>query len=281
VLFRSQLVEIKEGCTPSPTFTPLAQITYQRFFPRYHRLGGLSGTLSDARGELLASYGLSVRAVPLRRPCRRRTGPARLFPDHPRLWLAAAKRVQMLHRKGRPVLVATDCVAEAQHLSDHLHRVGLPHVVLDARCEADEAAIVARAGQPGAITVATNVAGRGTDIALGDGVERRGGLHVLSCQLNAARRIDRQLAGRAARQGDPGSVETWLSLDSALLARSLPASWRPLLERIGLRLPQLLLRALLRWPQWCEERRQRVQRERLIQFDEQMERRLAFAGRSP
>ncbi len=275
-----QLVELKEGCAPSPAFATVAQITYQRFFPRYFRLGGLSGTLSDARAELLASYGLSVRPVPLRRPSRRRVAPTRLFPDHPSLWVAVARRVLMLHRRGRPVLVATDSVAEAQALADHLQRAGLPHVVLHARCDAQEAGVVARAGQRGAITVTTNMAGRGTDIALGEGVEALGGLHVLSCQLNASRRIDRQLAGRAARQGDPGSVETWLSLDSALLARSLPASWRPWLVARCRRLPQPLLRALLRWPQHLEEQRQRMQRERLIRHDEQMERRLAFAGRS-
>jgi preprotein translocase subunit SecA len=140
--------------------------------------------------------------------------------------------------------------------------------------------VVARAGQRGAVTVATNMAGRGTDIALGEGVEALGGLHVLSCQLNSARRIDRQLAGRAARQGDPGSVETWLSLDTPLIARSWPAAWRAWLAPRCRHLPQGLLRALVRWPQQLEEQRQRVQRERLIRHDEQMERQLAFAGRS-
>jgi preprotein translocase subunit SecA len=279
-----QLVELKEGVAPSPEFATVAQITYQRFFPRYFRLGGLSGTLDDARAELLARYGLSVRPVPLRRPCRRRVAPTRLLPDHPSLWVAVARRVQMLHRRGRPVLVATDSVAEAQALADHLQRAGLPHVVLHARSAgaegAQEAEVVARAGQRGAITVATNMAGRGTDIALGEGVAALGGLHVLSCQLNPARRIDRQLAGRAARQGDPGSVETWLSLDSALLARSLPARWRAALAPYARRLPPACVAALLRLPQWLEERRQCDQRERLTRHDEQMERRLAFAGRS-
>lgn len=275
-----QLVELKEDVAPSPEFVTVAQITYQRFFPRYFRLGGLSGTLGDARAELLARYGLSVRRVPLRRPCRRRVAPTRLLPDHPSLWVAVARRVQMLHRRGRPVLVATDSVAEAQALADHLQRAGLPHVVLHARCDAEEAAVVARAGQRGAITVATNMAGRGTDIALGEGVAALGGLHVLSCQLNPARRIDRQLAGRAARQGDPGSVETWLSLDTGLIARSLPARWRAALAPYARRLPPACVNALLRLPQWLEERRQCEQRERLTRHDEQMERRLAFAGRS-
>lgn len=275
-----QLVELKEGCDPSPAFATIAQITYQRFFPRYHRLGGLSGTLAEARGELLAAYGLSVRPVPLRRPSRRRVGPTRLFAHHAELWVAVARRVARLHRRGRPVLVATDSVAEARALSAHLQRAGLPHQVLDAHGDAQEAAAVAAAGQRGAITVATNLAGRGTDIALGEGVEALGGLHVIACQLNPARRIDRQLAGRAARQGDPGSVETWLSLDSALLARSLPAWLRAWLAPRCRRLPAALLRGLLRAAQIFEEQRDRELRARLLRHDEQMERRLAFAGRS-
>jgi preprotein translocase subunit SecA len=152
--------------------------------------------------------------------------------------------------------------------------------VLDAHGDAQEAAAVAAAGQRGAITVATNLAGRGTDIALGEGVEALGGLHVIACQLNPARRIDRQLAGRAARQGDPGSVETWLSLDSALLARSLPAWLRAWLAPRCRRLPAALLRGLLRAAQIFEEQRDRELRARLLRHDEQMERRLAFAGRS-
>ncbi len=272
------LIQAKEGCTPTPSMQTLAQITYQRFFPRYVRLGGLSGTLREARSELLASYGLSVRRVPLRRPSRRSVGRARLHADHDTLWAAVAQRVSALHREGRPVLVATDSIGEAQALAQRLALAGLPHALLHARHDDEEATIVARAGQPGAITVTTNMAGRGTDIELGAGVERRGGLHVICCQLNGARRIDRQLAGRAARQGDAGSVETQLSLDTALLARSLPAPLRTLLRRWAPTLPSLAVRALARWPQWAEEQRQRAQRRRLIEHDERSERRLGFVG---
>jgi preprotein translocase subunit SecA len=273
-----QLIEHKEACKPSPALATLAQLTYQRVFPRYLRLGGLSGTLRESRAELLATYGLPVRAIPLRRPCLRRTGPTRLFADHAALWSAVAQRTAVLHHAGRPLMVATDSVAEAQALSDCLADCGLPHAVLHARCDHDEAEIVARAGQRGAITVTTNMAGRGTDIELGPGVADLGGLHVLCCQLNGARRIDRQLAGRAARQGDPGSVETWLSLDTALLARSLPAALRNPLLRWATALPSWAVRLLARTTQAFEEQRQREQRERLIRRDEQMERQLAFGG---
>lgn len=273
-----QLIEHKEACKPSPALATLAQLTYQRVFPRYLRLGGVSGTLRESRAELLATYGLAVRAIPLRQPCQRRTGPTRLFADHAALWSTVTQRAAVLHRIGQPLMVATDSVAEAQALSDCLADGGLPHAVLHARCDHDEAQIVARAGQRGAITVTTNMAGRGTDIELGPGVAGLGGLHVLCCQLNGARRIDRQLAGRAARQGDPGSVETWLSLDTALLARSLPAALRNPLRRWATALPSCAVRWLARTTQAFEEQRQREQRERLIRRDEQMERQLAFGG---
>ncbi len=273
-----QLIESKEGCEPSPSMSTLAQITYQRFFPRYLRLGGMSGTLNEARAELLAPYGVAVRRVPLRRPAQRRVGPTRLFADHAALWAAVVERVAQLHRDGRPVLVATDSVAEAQVLAAQIAARGLPHALLHARNDHDEAAVVARAGERGAITVTTNMAGRGTDIELGPGVEPLGGLHVLCCQLNGARRIDRQLAGRSARQGDAGSVETWLSLDSALLARSLPAPLRSALRRCAHVLPSWLAGALARWPQRAEETSQRVQRRRLIERDQRSERQLGFGG---
>ncbi len=273
-----QLIEAKENVEPSPTMSTLAQITYQRFFPRYLRLGGLSGTLRDARAELTDTYGVTVRQVPLRRPSRRRVLRSRLFASHATLWPAVAERIAERHAFGQPVLAACDSVAEAQALADHLQSRGLPHVVLHARNDGEEARVVASAGQRGAITVTTNMAGRGTDIELGAGVDALGGLHVISCQLNSARRIDRQLAGRAARQGDPGTVETWLSLDTTLLARWLPARLRALLRGIAPRLPSSWVDALARAPQRAEEGSQREQRRRLIQRDERAESRLGFAG---
>jgi preprotein translocase subunit SecA len=275
-----QLVEVQEGCEPSASMATVAQLTYQRFFPRYVRLGGLSGTLREARSELMATYGVSLRRVPLRRPCRRRVGPTQLFANHGVLWAAVAERVAQLHSSGRPVLVATDSVADAQALAQRITQRGLPHAVLHARNDHEEARVVAQAGQRGAITVTTNMAGRGTDIELGQGVEALGGLHVICCQLNSARRIDRQLAGRAARQGDAGSVETMLSLDSALLAHALPAPVLALLRRVAPVLPSWAVRALVRWPQWAEEQSQRVQRRRLIEHDERTERQLGFGGPS-
>jgi preprotein translocase subunit SecA len=269
-----QLVEWKEQCAPSAALATLAQITYQRFFSRYLRLGGMSGTLRDARAELMQTYGTAVRRVPLRRPCRRSIGPLRILPDHATLWRTVAERVCQLHASGRPVLVATDSVAEAQALAACLVEHGLPHALLHACNDSDEAAVIGQAGQRGAITVTTNMAGRGTDIELGAGVDALGGLHVICCQLNSARRIDRQLAGRAARQGDAGSVETLLSMDTALLARALPAALRSAAPAM----PSWLARALMHTLQRAEERSQRLQRRRLIDHDERSERQLGFGG---
>jgi preprotein translocase subunit SecA len=285
-----QMVEAKEGCAPSPSLSTLAQLTYQRFFARYVRLGGLSGTLHEARSELLAHYNTPVRRVPLRRPCRRQVGPHRLFKDASSLWWAVAGQALVLHQQGRPVLIATDSVADAQALAQVLSQALSQRAaadagpsmralqVLHARNDAEEAAVVARAGQRGAITVTTNMAGRGTDIELGPGVADLGGLHVICCQLNSARRIDRQLAGRAARQGDPGSVQTMLSLDNALLRQAWPSAVHRLLKPFASDLPSVAVRALTRWPQRAEEHKQQLQRQRLIAQDERSERQLGFAG---
>ncbi|MBK8335423.1 MAG: hypothetical protein IPL03_02015 [Sterolibacteriaceae bacterium] len=274
-----QLIELKEGLAPTAPYETIAQITYQRFFPRYLRLGGLSGTLAESRAELLAIYGLPVRRVPLRRPSRRKVLPGRLFADRAGLWEAVAARVQAMAQSGRPVLVGTDSVADSASLSRRLSEAGLVHAVLDARFDREEAAIVAAAGARGAITVATNMAGRGTDIQLGDGVAEQGGLHILCCQVNAARRIDRQLAGRCARQGDPGSVETWLSLQSPLLRGRLPGRLLGLLRRRAARLPGWVTPALVGLLQRLEERRHVAQRKRLLEFDRNLDHRLSFAPR--
>ncbi|MEO8279379.1 MAG: hypothetical protein ABI564_06770 [Ideonella sp.] len=273
-----QFIEIKEGCEPSPAMVTLAQLTYQRFFPRYVRLGGLSGTLLEARSELMSTYDCSVRRIALRKPCRRSVGKSRLFRDQAALWQAVAERVAQLHANQRPVLIAADSVAEAQALAERLAARDLPHAVLHARNDGEEAAVISRAGQLGAITVTTNMSGRGTDIELGHGVAELGGLHVICCQLNSARRIDRQLAGRAARQGDAGSVETMLSLDTTLLARSLPAPLISLLRTCTARLPSSMINTLTRWPQRAEEWKHRIERRRLIDHDERSERQLGFGG---
>lgn len=210
------LVELKEGLKPSPQTRTSAQTSYQRLFARYWRLAGSSGTLTECRAELMAVYGKRVVSVPLRKPSQRLVMPPRLFADDAARTRALAVRVAALHAQGRPTLIGVASVAQAGAVSQALADAGIVHQVLDARHDAEEAAIVARAGQAGAVTVATAMAGRGTDIELDADAQARGGLHVICCQDNASARLDRQFIGRAARQGDAGSAETWLAQDAAL-----------------------------------------------------------------
>ena len=273
-----QLIECKEDCKPSRELVTAAQITYQRFFQRYLSVGGMSGTLWEARAELHSVYGLDIVRVPTRKPSRRRVLPTRLYPERDAQWRAVVARVAAISASGRPVLVGTDSVADSESLSAELDAAGLVHTVLNARHDQEEAAIVARAGEPGQITVATNMAGRGTDIPLGAGVAERGGLYLLCCQHNASRRIDRQLLGRCARQGDPGTAESLIALDKAFISRLLPAWIRQRVGQNGLAHPAWLVTLVVRVPQLLEELHQRVQRHDLLKQDKRSERELALGG---
>ncbi|MCB1914075.1 MAG: preprotein translocase subunit SecA, partial [Rhodocyclaceae bacterium] len=175
---------------------------------------------------LTDTYGLGVVRVPLHRPSRRRSLGVRLFADQTRQWRAVVSRAREIGATGQPVLIATDSVAESETLAEALRGAGLTPQVLNARQDRQEARVVALAGQRGQVTVTTNMAGRGTDIPLGNGVEALGGLHVISCQHNTERRIDRQLAGRCARQGQLGSIEYFLCLDARFCRESLPDGLR-------------------------------------------------------
>ncbi len=210
------LVELKEGCVLSPHTVQRSQISFQGFFARYLRLGGMSGTLQECRAEVRALYRRRVVPIPLRRPSRRELRPTRLYSTQAERMRAIVARVAQLHAQGRPVLVGMASVGESETLSKHLAEAGITHRVLNARHDAAEAAIVAEAGKAGAVTVATQMAGRGTDILLDPVVEANGGLHVLNAQDNPNSRLDRQLVGRCARQGDRGSAETWHCLESAV-----------------------------------------------------------------
>lgn len=190
------LVALKEGVRVPPETETVEQTTFQRFFQRYWRLGGISGTLREASGELAEVYGTGVVAIPLHRPCRRHELPARRFENVQTMFDAVVGRVRGLRATGRPVLVGTDSVAHSEMLSELLRHHGVEHRVLNALHAAGEAAMVAMAGRAGSITVATRMAGRGTDIELDQAARNAGGLHVLSCQQNPSRRLDRQLAGR-------------------------------------------------------------------------------------
>jgi preprotein translocase subunit SecA len=225
------MVELKEGLTPSPATRVAAQITYQRLFPRYLRVGGMSGTLVEARRELRVLYDGAVQRVPLAQPDRRQWLGERLFTGTAARDAAIVERVRRLVALGRPVLVGTDSVAASVRVSSCLHAAGIDNQVLNAVQDAAEAERIERAGRAGVVTVATNIAGRGTDIRLDAAARAAGGLHVVAAMRNRSRRIDRQLIGRAARHGDPGSAERLLALDDPLLVEHAPRALRTLARR--------------------------------------------------
>jgi preprotein translocase subunit SecA len=262
-----QLLEVKESCPVTPRNEPLARISYQRFFRRYLRLAGMTGTAREVAGELWAVYRLAVVRVPTNRALRRRSHGDRVFATAAAKWQAVVERVAEMHAAGRPVLVGTRSVGASEELSRLLEAAGLQHQVLNARQDAEEATIVARAGERGAISVATNMAGRGTDIKLGSGVAALGGLHVIATERHEAGRIDRQLFGRAGRQGDPGSYETIVCLEDDLVV----------VYGSGLRRRSL---ATVRRAQRRAQRVHSRMRRDLLRFDEQLASTLAFSGRS-
>jgi preprotein translocase subunit SecA len=266
-----QLIELKEACEPSADAMTVAQITYQRFFQRYLALAGMSGTLAESNRELLSVYGLPVVRIPLGHPDRRTMLPTRLFPDAESRWRAAVAEAVRVSRSGRPVLIGTDSVAESEALSRRLAKENVEHAVLNASQDGAEAEVIARAGERGRITVATNMAGRGTDIALGAGIAGLGGLHVLCCQHNATQRIDRQLVGRGARRGDPGSAQFLLALDHPLIGRFVPQWLARRAGADGIERPQWLIRLLVRASQHVEESRERGQRRALLEHDRRTE----------
>jgi preprotein translocase subunit SecA len=264
-----QLIEAKEGCIITGRNDPLARISYQRFFRRYLRLAGMTGTAREVAGELWAVYRLAVVSVPANRPVIRRSVGDQVFATAAAKWAAVVGRIAEVHRSGRPVLVGTRSVAASEHLSALLTSAGLPHQVLNARQDAEEAEIVARAGEPGRITVATNMAGRGTDIKLAPGLAARGGLHVIATERHEAGRIDRQLFGRCGRQGDPGSYEVFASLEDDLVVMH---------GGRFVRAPGAGARAVHRAQRAAERLHSRMRRD-LLKLDEQLDSALAFSGR--
>jgi preprotein translocase subunit SecA len=238
----------------------------------------MTGTAREVAGEVWAVYRLNTVRIPTNRPQRRKIHGDLIYPTSDAKWQAIADRVAQLHGCGRPVLVGTRSVADSEHISELLDKAGVRHSVLNARQNRAEADIVAQAGQPGRVTVATNMAGRGTDIRLAPGVAQAGGLFVVASERHEAGRIDRQLFGRSGRQGDPGEGQAMVSLDDELVRGVF--GW--LLDRLSARkahLPDWLSRMLFSWAQRTTERRHGRIRKRLLYSDDSLQDLLAFSGR--
>ncbi len=277
-----QMIEAKEGCPITGQQETLARISYQRFFRRYLRVAGMTGTAREVARELWSVYRLPVVTIPTNRPVRRLRLPDRVYASAVAKWAAIVEAVRRRHGEGRPVLVGTRSVAASEHLSGLLSAAGLPHQVLSARQDQEEAKIIANAGERGRITVATNMAGRGTDIRLGPGVADLGGLHVLATERHDARRIDRQLFGRGGRQGDPGSFEAIVSLEDEIvqdLFGGAAARLARLPARGGKALPGWLAAPLLGVAQRTAERHHARTRRELLRVDDHLSDLLAFTGR--
>lgn len=275
-----QLVEVKEQVELTGSRTTLARITYQRFFRRYRRLAGMSGTVREVAGELWADFGLRVTPIPTNRRCRREHRGHVMVENQAAKWRAVGAAVgNVKEREGdRPVLVGTRSVADSESVSAALSARGIDHRVLNARQDSEEAEIIARAGQLGAVTVATNMAGRGTDIELSAESRAAGGLHVILTAFHETQRIDRQLYGRAGRQGDPGSAEAFSALDDELY-RHFASGGVKVLRRVK-RWPLRNGGAewLRKWAQSVAERRHAAVRRQTELAEERLRKAMAFTG---
>jgi preprotein translocase subunit SecA len=278
-----QMIEAKEGCAITGQQETLARISYQRFFRRYLRVAGMTGTVREVAGELWSVYRLPVVTIPTNRPIQRRNLPDEVYLTAEEKWATVVDRLRRLQNEGRAVLVGTRSVAASEHLSALLSLAGLMHQVLNARQDQEEAEVIARAGERGRITVATNMAGRGTDIRLAPGVAELGGLHVLATERHDSRRIDRQLFGRCGRQGDPGSFQVVMSLDDEIfhdVFKPHAERLRRVFPRVGEPLPGWLGKLLVNLAQGIAERHHGRVRRELLSVDDQLSDLLAFTGRS-
>ncbi|WP_294757291.1 preprotein translocase subunit SecA [uncultured Lactobacillus sp.] len=214
-----QAIEAKEGVKIQEESKTQATITYQNFFRMYKKLAGMTGTAKTEEEEFREIYNMQVITIPTNRPLIRKDNPDILYPTLSSKFAAVVNEIKDRHSKGQPVLVGTVAVESSERLSKLLDKEGIPHAVLNAKNHAKEAQIIMNAGQRGAVTIATNMAGRGTDIKLGPGVKELGGLSVIGTERHESRRIDNQLRGRSGRQGDPGVTRFYLSLEDDLMKR--------------------------------------------------------------
>lgn len=277
-----QLIELKEGCKLTQRRETMAKISYQRFFRRYLQLSGMTGTAKEVASELWSVYGLPTLKVATNRPLIRRIMSDLVLPTQQQKWQAVVEEIKQMHKRGRPVLVGTRSVSASESLSALVQQAGIEHQVLNAKQDAAEAEVISLAGEAGTVTIATNMAGRGTDIVLGEGVRELKGLHVIATEKHEAARIDRQLAGRCGRQGDPGSYQAILSLEDSLLdagRRGFAARLSSKVGTAGSVVLQLLARRAITVAQKKVEKYHAQVRKELFRLDQQQGSLLSFSGK--
>jgi preprotein translocase subunit SecA len=269
-----QAVEAKEGVEIERETQTLATITIQNYFRLYKKLAGMTGTAETEAGEFLDIYKLGVMVIPTNKPVARKDANDSVYKTKREKFNAVIKEITTIHNQGRPILVGTVSVETSEQVSRMLKRVGVIHSVLNAKFHQQEAEIVARAGQRGSVTIATNMAGRGTDIKLGEGIAGIGGLHVIGTERHEARRIDRQLRGRCARQGDPGSSHFFISLEDDLMRLFGSDRIVKVMEKVGLEegqeLEHFMLNKSIQQAQKRVEQHNFQRRKRTLEYDDVM-----------
>jgi preprotein translocase subunit SecA len=278
-----QAVEAKQGVEVTVETGQAARITVQDFFQRYEHLAGMTGTAMGSAREMRRIYRCHVLPIPTNRPAIRQRLPDRVFGTTDAKWQAVVEEISQLHAAGRPILIGTRSIDKSEELSTLLNAAGIEHQVLNANHIAAEADIVAGAGLHGKVTVSTNMAGRGTDIKLEEGIAELGGLHVICTEMHDASRIDRQLIGRCGRQGDPGTYRQYMSLDDELLLTGLGPKKADRLEEQGKQSagPFDHLGRLFRKAQRKVEKRHFSQRKSLMYFEKERKKTQRQMGQDP
>ena len=269
-----QAIEAKEGVVVHKESQTFASITYQNYFRMYNKLAGMTGTAATEEEEFIKIYGMDVVVIPTNKPMIRKDLPDLIFATEEQKFKAVVEKVKELYQKGQPVLVGTVDIEKSEELSERLKKVGVPHNVLNAKNHEKEADIIKEAGLRGKVTIATNMAGRGTDIVLGPGVKELGGLFVLGTERHESRRIDNQLRGRSGRQGDPGVSQFFVSLEDDLLRLFGSENISGLMNRLGMQDGEpiehpLINRSLERAQKRVEGRNFEI-RKSLLQYDDIM-----------
>ena len=271
-----QAIEVKEGLKPSDPSETVARMSFQRFFRCFTKLSGMTGTANESARELWRIYQLPVVCLPSNKPCIRKQHQRVVTADEASKWHAVMEEIKSIHHQGRPILIGTRNVHVSEKIGEMLAEAGLSYQILNATRLSEEAMIVARAGEKGRITVATNMAGRGTDIKLEPDVSALGGLHVIATEPHETGRVDRQLFGRCGRQGDPGTARMFASLEDEIISKTLKGSQKsyPITVLSSL-LPRPLMVDLA---QWISEKRSYKQRLAVLRADRWLEESLSFTG---